>query len=567
MAATNIRQLKTALEFDTAIYNGGEHFWYDSTHVVFAYSGAANDGYIEVFAIDANGTITSPGTRFEFDTTQGNHVRMKQVDSTHYIVWWQGTDGDGFAQVMTLNTGTWSFTAEGTPLEFDIDTYTDGSAQQVDSNHFLLTWAGTGTDGFAQIFTVNLTTWAVTVEGTALEFDTTRGDQNSLVQLTSTHYLNCYSSAGSDGFAQVLAVNTSTWAVTAVGTPFEFDADIAEHTSAVAISSTHVLIFWRGTATQIGQAMVVAINNSTWAVTAAGAKLTFESTLLAAKSNSAFHLRDNIYINAWAGTDDDGFIQAFEVNLSTWAVSAYGDKLEFDPVNGLNSHAFEVSDSRLINAWSGEAADGYIQAFDMVTVLAEDDFTRADGAIGANWSNLTGVWDITSNKAEVDTLSGGLAIAAWNGTFNTTDADYWVTADVQVNSAATTIAIIGRIVDSSNFYILAVSTFDQTLYLAKVIAGSFTNLDTFVGGYTAGVTYKLTLAMNGNELQGYVNDVLTVSATDSEFTAVGDAGIWGDATTNTVDNFMVEGYETVTPPVTGGAIIDFIGGGIIPFAR
>jgi len=366
MAQYDITGVGTALEFDIAIYNGGRHVWYDSTHVIVAYSGAANDGYIEVFAIDGSGNVTSPGTRFEFDTVQGNFVDIQQVDSTHYIVWWQGVDGDGFTQVMTLNTSTWSFTANGTALEFDTDIYIDGSSKKVDANHFLLTWAGTGTDGFAQIFTVNTSTWAVTVEGTALEFDVTRGDQNSLVQLTSTHFLNCYSGTGADGFAQVLAVNTSTWAVTTVGTPLEFDANVAEYISAVAIDSTKVLVFWRGGATAVGYAQVLSVNNSTWEVTTAGTLLNFETTLTAGKNNSVFNLVDNIYINAWGGTDDDGFVRAFEVNESTWEITPVGTSaLEFDTTQGLNSLAFKVSDSRFIIAWQGTDADGFIRAFDV----------------------------------------------------------------------------------------------------------------------------------------------------------------------------------------------------------
>jgi hypothetical protein len=59
-----------------------------------------------------------------------------------------------------------------------------------------------------------MSTWAVTTANSALEFDTQNCYENSSIIIDSNHFLNFWRGTDGDSFAQVMAVNTSTWAVT-----------------------------------------------------------------------------------------------------------------------------------------------------------------------------------------------------------------------------------------------------------------------------------------------------------------------------------------------------------------
>ena len=59
-------------------------------------------------------------TAFEHDISDGLTPALAQIDSTHYLCAHEGTGKDGWAVVLTVDTGTWNITKE-TPFEYDIN--------------------------------------------------------------------------------------------------------------------------------------------------------------------------------------------------------------------------------------------------------------------------------------------------------------------------------------------------------------------------------------------------------------------------------------------------------------
>jgi hypothetical protein len=195
------------LEFDTV--NGWYNSCYqiDNNHFINFWSGAAYDGFIQVFTVNTSTwAVTTAGARLEFDTVQGGYNSCYQVDSNHFINFWYGADVDGFTQVFTVNTSTWAVTTAGARLEFDTVQNYGSSCYQIDSNHFINFWTGAAYDGFTQVFTVNTSTWAVTTAAASLEFDTVQGYMNSCYQIDTNHFINFWRGADDDGFTQVFEV-------------------------------------------------------------------------------------------------------------------------------------------------------------------------------------------------------------------------------------------------------------------------------------------------------------------------------------------------------------------------
>ena len=98
---------------------------------------------------------------------------------------------------------------------------------------------------------------------------------------------------------------------------------------------------------------------------------------------------------------------------------------------------------------------------------------------------------------------------------------------------------------------------DGELVLFKRIAGVDTTLDTWsepltYGSGTTPVVYKLRLEANGTAIGAYLNDVLRVSATDSDITDKGRPGLQGRATHPSawtgihIDNYIVTDDTTLS---------------------
>lgn len=363
MANWDVTTANSSLEFDTTLYNSGCCSKIDDNHILLFWEGADSDGFSQVFTVSTSTwAVTTANSSLEFDTTRGGDPACFKVDTNHFINFWIGTDNDGFAQIFTVNTTSWAVTKEGTALEFDTDTNNKNSCFQIDATHFINFWGGNSADGFVQTFVVNTTTWAVTTAGSVFEFDTDRNTYNDCYQIDSNHFINFWQSTDDDGFAQVFTVNTTTWAVTKEGTALEIDTQNNYFNSCYKVDTNHFILYWTGGSGLTGYAQVFTVNTSTWAVTTTGSALQFDTATVLG-GNSCCQIDDNHFINFWGGSGEDGFVQSFTVNTSTWAVTTSAGRLEFDTTNGQLHTCCQVDTSHFINFWSGVDSDGFVQVF------------------------------------------------------------------------------------------------------------------------------------------------------------------------------------------------------------
>jgi hypothetical protein len=315
----------------------------------------------------AEWAVTTAAARLEFDTGQGWYNSCYQIDTNHFINFWAGPGSDGFTQVFTVNTSTWAVTTAAASLEFDVDVGRFHSCYQIDSNHFINFWGGLDYDGFTQVFTVNTSTWAVTRAGARLEFDTVNGWYNSCYQIDTNHFINFWEGwvgSAAVGFVQVFEVNTSTWAVTTAAARLEFDTVNDYVNSCYQVDSNHFINFWGGAGSD-GFTQVFTVNTSTWAVTTAAARLEFDT--VNDYVNSCYQVDSNHFINFWGGAGSDGFTQVFTVNTSTWAVTTAAARLEFDTDHGWYDSCYQIDNNHFINFWSGPDDDGFTQVFTVNT--------------------------------------------------------------------------------------------------------------------------------------------------------------------------------------------------------
>lgn len=129
-------------------------------------------------------------------------------------------------------------------------------------------------------------------------------------------------------------------------------------------------------------------------------------------------------------------------------------------------------------------------------------------------------------------------------------ADYDVQADFYVvtNLTSDGSGILGRAdatVSAGNdtyYYAQYINSSGQWS-LDKAVAGVFTNLGTYTQALSTSTAYALKLEMRGTTIKLYVDSVERISVTDSDISAAGKAGLYGnrsgDATGYHLDNFQV----------------------------
>ena len=179
----------------------------DDTHhlCVYPYQAYIYGGNAVVLAVDSNNwTVTTPMAPFSFAVDCDAYSFISRIDDTHFFCAYQGPDSDGWAVVLTVNPINWSISME-TPFEYDEQLGGEPNLAKIDSTHYLCAYKGEDADGYAVVLTVDPIDWTIN-RGTPFEFDEMRADYPYLCKIDDAHYLCSYEGPDSDGWAVVLNV-------------------------------------------------------------------------------------------------------------------------------------------------------------------------------------------------------------------------------------------------------------------------------------------------------------------------------------------------------------------------
>ena len=323
----------------------------DSTHHLCAYAGNLDDGLAVVLTVDTDTWDISRETPFEYDATNGQTPALSQIDSTHYLCAYSGPGDDGWAVVLTVDTGTWDITGE-TPFEFETNNATAPALAKIDETHYLCVYADKFSDGQAVVLTVNTSTWNITKE-TPLEYDTVNADFPALAKIDNTHYLCAYSDKFNDGQAVVLTVNASTWDITKE-TPFEYDTANGETPSLLQIDSTHYLCAYDGPDSD-GWVVVLTVNGADWSISRETA---FEYDGSAGTTPDLAQIDPNDYLCAYSGKTGEGYAVVLTVDSSDWTISK-GTTFEYESATATAPDLAQIDPNDYLCAFTGGGDDGW----------------------------------------------------------------------------------------------------------------------------------------------------------------------------------------------------------------
>lgn len=363
MATWEVTKVGTGVAFDTVASSENSCFGIDSTHFINFHSGTEQAGFVEVFTVDTTTwNVTTANASLEFDPVQGYYNSCYKVDTNHFINFWSGYGSDGFVQVFEVNTSTWAVTTANARLEFDTVNGVYNNCFVIDTNHFINFWGGNSNIGLAQVFTVNTTTWAVTTAGAVKNYDGGGGINPCIFKIDTNHFINFWTQSGGSMLSQVFTINTSTWAITTAGDVLQYDTNVSfSPNTCFKVDDNHFIHFWGGAGSD-GFVQIFTVNTSTWAITTANTSLEFDTTDNA--HNACYQIDSTHFINFWAGPGSDGFVQVFEVNTSTWAITTSASSLEFDTARATFNSCYPIDTNHFINFYASSGDnDGYAQAF------------------------------------------------------------------------------------------------------------------------------------------------------------------------------------------------------------
>ena len=192
---------------------------------------------------------------------------------------------------------------------------------------------------------------------------------------------------------------------------------------------------------------------------------------------------------------------------------------------------------------------------DTFTDTAGTSLTAHTGELGATWTSLSAFSSaaVISNANRLRSDTAGYSVFYASGV--PSSADYVVSADFHVASESGVFGLIGRSGTVATTYYLFDYESTGQVKLYTVVDGSVVGVtESASWAPVVGQTYTFKLAMEGNLITGYINDVQVLQKTDSNITSAGRAGfLLFDPTTNTtgyhIDNFYAD--TTINPTDTG----------------
>ena len=280
----------------------------DSDTYLVAYASTSNMGKISTNTISAAGTITETNIiKLEHETTKATYNSLVQVDSNTYALAYTGPADDGFIQTFTVPSDGSAIT-EVANLEHNGSDATHNSLVHVDSTTYALAYASTGNMGKIDTFTISADGTGIT-EITSLEHEAVQATYNSLIQVDSDTYALAYTGANDKGYIQTFTISADGTTITEVANLAIAYGD-STHNSLVQVDSdTYALAYTGADGDGFIQTFTIPYDGSTIKEVK-----TTEHDASDATYNSLVQVDSDTYALAYTGVASDGFIQTFTIS-------------------------------------------------------------------------------------------------------------------------------------------------------------------------------------------------------------------------------------------------------------
>ena len=406
------------IEHDTSMGLENSVLQIDSDTYLVAYRGNSDDGFIKTFTVPADGSSITQVTSLEHDTNYGYYNSLVHVTGNIYALAYTGNGNDGFIKTFNIPTDGSSITQIAS-LEHDTDRGEHNSLVQVDSDTYVLAYAGNGYDGFIKTFTISSDGTSIT-QVSSLEHDTVNGRSNSLVKVDTDTYALAYKGQGDDGFIKTFTVPADGSSITQVASR-EHNTNYADYNSFIQVDSDTYLLAYGN----VGEVV-------TFTIPADGSSITEVTSLQHNSGNNAIgnslvKVDSDTYALVYQSPSDDsdGYVKTFTVAADGSSITQVAVS-EFNLEYYLGGQIVQVDSDTYLTAYAGGDNDGFIETFTI----------NSSGAISdiAAMTELSSTIQFSSSTLDVSEADGTITI-----TVETNVAAYAInkTVDYTVSGSST----------------------------------------------------------------------------------------------------------------------------------
>jgi len=381
-------------EIDSHEYDTGEGTYsslvmIDSTHFILAYNGPDDDGWIKTFSIDGSYDNITEIDSLEHDpgTGLGFWNSLVMMDSTHFALAHRGLSGDGYITTFSID-GSYDNIAEIDNYEHDIVDNTSNSLVKIDATHLILACAGDSGDGFLKTFSVDGDCDNI-AEIDSLEHDTIEGSANSLVMMDSTHFALAYTTSLNRGYIKTFSIDGSYDNIAEIDSyGYETTTYRTFWNSLVKIDATHLILAHTGPV-QDGFLKTFSVDGDCDNI-AEIADLEHDTGV--AYGNSLIMIDSTHFVLAYI-SDSNGHIKTFSIDGSYENITQVND-LEHDSgsITAFINSLVKIDANHCALAYSGPDNDGFIKTFSIappveaptVTTQAVDTVVPGGGTLNGN---------------------------------------------------------------------------------------------------------------------------------------------------------------------------------------
>lgn len=330
------------------IHTSGEYF-------AIAYTDNSNDGVMETVRIDGSGNIAAGSTAY-FDSWTGYTPDIVHINGDIFAVAYEGSNSDGWLRTLNIDSGG-GITGTGQSLEFETSQGEQTKIVHVTGNVYAIVYrgrSGGSNDGWMDTVTIQ-PSGAISGPLDRFEFDTSEGEEASIVNVSGDVFAIAYSGPGNDGWVKTVTIDAAG-AITDTGQSLEFDGINARNPVVVSAANGICAIAYQGPGGD-GWIKTVSID-AAGAITGPIASLEFDTSYAA--DPDMINLSGDVYAVAYEGPDSDGWIRTLTID-SAGQLALTGSNLEFDPVACREPSLALVSSSLIAVAYSGPGSDGFIK--------------------------------------------------------------------------------------------------------------------------------------------------------------------------------------------------------------
>jgi hypothetical protein len=316
----------------------------------------------------ATGDILDPVIdRFEWDTSNGYTPDIIRVSDNVYAIVYRGTGSRGYLVTISVDSDGNIGNSVIDTLIFDSSNGNEPSIINVSGNVYAIAYRGPGSNGFLKTISITAGGDIGNAVIDTLEYDTSNGYTPDIVRVSGNIFAIAYRGQGSDGFLKTASITPGGDIGNSAIDTLEYDTSNGYEPSIIHVSGNIYAIAYRGTGSN-GFLVTVSITP--------GGDIgdvvidTLEYDTSNGNTPDIIRVSGNIFAIAYRGQGSDGFLKTVSITPAGDIGNSVIDTLEYRTSNGYEPSIINVSGDIYAIACRGTGSNGFL---DTVSIEANGD--------------------------------------------------------------------------------------------------------------------------------------------------------------------------------------------------